>query len=67
MSIGLLVVEAAESRGTRIPAGCALEQNRAAFAVAGNVTNRNSWGPTTLLQQGCEAARDRGRRVGRIP
>jgi DNA processing protein len=22
------------------------------FAVAGNVTNKNSWGPNTLIQQG---------------
>jgi len=54
LSVAVLVVEASENSGTRVTARCAADQNRDLYAVPGNVTNKGSWTPNTLIKEGAK-------------
>jgi len=58
LSLGTLVIEAAQKSGTFLTANHALSQNRQVFAIPGPIYSQNSIGPNNLIKMGAKLVSD---------
>src|SRR5215471_18371842 len=67
ISVGVLVVEGAQYSGSAITAKLAMDQGREVYAVPGNITSKESWGPNLLIKQGARLVQDWNDVVAELP
>jgi DNA processing protein len=67
ISTGVLVVEGAQYSGSAITAKLAMDQGREVFAVPGNITSKQSWGPNLLIKQGAKIVQDWNDVISELP